>query len=262
MVVVRSPTIEKTRASSSCQHICAIFPTFYDPVGAALSRPCIFRLPLRPFHHSVFAPHRLFHLAPTCRSLCLRSGNDSGAICAVSVESASGKCSTAKRLHLELFTEPRQDFDILTNLFAYTGDICLQLDSRLLCKAPACAPWQSLRPCVLCGATHAAHQSNRDKLRGSRKSVALSVISWWKIITEVVLENILASQWSGNVQLAQEEPPDIPAWNIWWATQRLSEDESFGNTRGTLTRHPMNISQVYRECSRHGASTKHSFGGT
>jgi len=50
----------------------------------------------------------------------------------------------------------------------------------------------------------------------------------------------------------QEEPPDIPAWNIGRATQRLSDDESFGNTSGTLTGHPMNISPVYRECSLHG----------
>ena len=56
--------------------------------------------------------------------------------------------------------------------------------------------------------------------------------------------------------LTQEEPPDIPAWNIERATQRLSEDESFGNTRRTLTRQSLNISQVYRECSQHGTSTK------
>ena len=58
--------------------------------------------------------------------------------------------------------------------------------------------------------------------------------------------------------LTQEEPLDIPAWNIERATQRLSEDESLGNTRGTFTRHPMNIPQVYRECSRHGTSTKNT----
>jgi len=58
------------------------------------------------------------------------------------------------------------------------------------------------------------------------------------------------------IVITQEEPPDIPAWNIGRATRRLSEDESFGNSRGTLTRHPMNISQVYRECSWHGTSTK------
>jgi len=62
--------------------------------------------------------------------------------------------------------------------------------------------------------------------------------------------------------ITQEEAPDIPAWNIERATQRLSEDQSCGNTRGTLTRHPMNISQVYRECLRHGTSKEHSFDGT
>jgi len=63
-------------------------------------------------------------------------------------------------------------------------------------------------------------------------------------------------------KIAQEEPPDIPAWNIERAIQRLSEDKSFGNTRRTLVRHLMNISQVYHECSRYGTSKKHSFGGT
>ena len=58
---------------------------------------------------------------------------------------------------------------------------------------------------------------------------------------------------------SQEESPDIPVWNIVRDTQRSSEDESFGNT---LARDPINISQVCRECSRHGTSTKHLFGGT
>ena len=62
--------------------------------------------------------------------------------------------------------------------------------------------------------------------------------------------------------LHKKKPLDIPAWSIERATQRLSEDQSCGNTRGTLTSHPMNILQVYRECFRHGTSKKHSFGGT